>query len=372
MAAVDFPNSPTTNQVFTSGALSYQWDGAKWASGSMSGFAPVTNPTSGQNNYAPIASPTFTGTVTIPAGASIAGYAPIPNPIGGASNYAPIASPTFTGTVSGAAATFTGTVTTPASVDTSTQATFSMPIVVNLSGTTTGSFYIGTSLTTPLLYISATSSSSNIANGAYLNTAGTAWVASATAASIIAQASSSGSLNFYADTGLTVGNTYSPNNRFQIAATGVTSNPPFNPSGGIIGKTDGSNAAAGQVGEYLQNYTSAPGSAVSLNGWNVIVSISVSAGDWDVEGNVYWQPSSGVAANAVYGCISTISTGASDQYSLLNFGASTYALGGLQAMVVPYTRVTTSATATVYLNIFVGQSTGTCTAAGSIRARRVR
>lgn len=38
------------------------------------------------STYAPLASPTFTGTVTIPSGASIAGYAPL-------------ASPTFTGTV---------------------------------------------------------------------------------------------------------------------------------------------------------------------------------------------------------------------------------------------------------------------------------
>ena len=47
------------------------------------------------NSKAPIASPTFTGTVTIPAGASIAGYAPL-------------ASPTFTGTVSGITATMVG------------------------------------------------------------------------------------------------------------------------------------------------------------------------------------------------------------------------------------------------------------------------
>ena len=63
---------------------------------SISGFAKINNPTftgtvtipTGANiaGYAPLASPTFTGTVTIPSGASIAGYAPI-------------ASPTFTGTV---------------------------------------------------------------------------------------------------------------------------------------------------------------------------------------------------------------------------------------------------------------------------------
>jgi hypothetical protein len=47
---------------------------------------------------APLNSPTFTGTVTIPSGASISGYAPL-------------ASPTFTGTVTTAALTATGNFT---------------------------------------------------------------------------------------------------------------------------------------------------------------------------------------------------------------------------------------------------------------------
>lgn len=47
------------------------------------------------SGYAPLASPTFTGTVTIPAGASISGYLTTAS---ASSTYAPIASPTFTGT----------------------------------------------------------------------------------------------------------------------------------------------------------------------------------------------------------------------------------------------------------------------------------
>ena len=75
---------------------------------------------------APIASPTFTGTVTIPAGASISGYAPIESPtftgtVGGItatmvglgnvtneSKATMFSSPTFTGTVSGVTATHVG------------------------------------------------------------------------------------------------------------------------------------------------------------------------------------------------------------------------------------------------------------------------
>jgi len=28
--AIDFPNSPTTNQVFNSGGKSWRWDGSSW------------------------------------------------------------------------------------------------------------------------------------------------------------------------------------------------------------------------------------------------------------------------------------------------------------------------------------------------------
>lgn len=97
--------------------------------------------TTAASTYAPLASPTFTGTVTIPAGASISGYltsstaASTYQTISGmssylttataATTYAPLASPTFTGTVtipagasiSGyallASPTFTGTPAAP-------------------------------------------------------------------------------------------------------------------------------------------------------------------------------------------------------------------------------------------------------------------
>ena len=61
-------------------------------------------------DYSPIASPTFTGTVTIPSGASISGFAPLASPTftgtvtipSGASisGFAPLASPTLTGIIS--------------------------------------------------------------------------------------------------------------------------------------------------------------------------------------------------------------------------------------------------------------------------------
>ena len=60
----------------------------------ISGMSSYLTTSSASSTYAPIASPTFTGTVTIPAGASISGYLTTTD---AASTYAPLASPTFTG-----------------------------------------------------------------------------------------------------------------------------------------------------------------------------------------------------------------------------------------------------------------------------------
>lgn len=66
---------------------------------------------------------------------------------------------------------------------------------------------------------SAAAANFNISGGAQYN--GAAWVAKATVASIItASALTAGDIVFYADTGLTVGNTYSPNARMIIRPNG--------------------------------------------------------------------------------------------------------------------------------------------------------
>jgi hypothetical protein len=73
---------------------------------------------------APIASPTFTGTVTIPSGASISGFAPL-------------ASPTFTGTVAGVTSTHVGlgnvNNTTDANKPVSTATQTALDLKLNLS-----------------------------------------------------------------------------------------------------------------------------------------------------------------------------------------------------------------------------------------------
>ena len=124
--------APTTDQV-----LSFDGTELKWATVSGGGGAAwggITGTLSSQTDLqnaldlkAPLASPTFTGTVTIPAGASISGFAPL-------------SSPTLTGTP----------LSTTAAADTNTTQIATTAFVVGQASSTTpasnGTAAVGTSL----------------------------------------------------------------------------------------------------------------------------------------------------------------------------------------------------------------------------------
>ena len=63
MAAIDFPNAPTLNQIFTSGVQNWQWDGTAWnlvvstvvgatgATGPQGAPSSVTGPTGARGSF---------------------------------------------------------------------------------------------------------------------------------------------------------------------------------------------------------------------------------------------------------------------------------------------------------------------------------
>lgn len=125
------------------------------------------------------------------------------------------------------------------------------------------------------------------------------------------------------------------------------------------GAIDGSDAAAGDVGEYL----SATGGAVALtnNASGNVVSLDLPAGDWDVSGNVSF----------------TIGTG-THNYFAAGIGAmdvviqATYPSSVINMVLSTRTaRVNVTATTTVWVVAQAG-FTGTVSATGAIRARRMR
>jgi hypothetical protein len=172
-------------------------------------------------------------------------------------------------------------------------------------------------------------------------------------------------------------------NFFAALATYVTTGPITAPLQGV---TDGSNAAAGNVGEYISSIVPF-GSGVSLSSGTStqLATITLSAGDWDVTGEVYFSFPGTRTTTYYVGAISTSNASAFP-------GASTPADGGFDfgqqfpgsgatggGNTEPYTinglttRVSSNASVTLYLMCYISfTGSGTVTGYGALRARRVR
>ena len=149
----------------------------------------------------------------------------------------------------------------------------------------------------------------------------------------------------------------------------------FTSTSGVIGTTTNDNAAAGSVGEIIDS-TVLVGAAVSLTTSTQadVTSIALTAGDWDVWGNVALTLNAATVLTAFSSWIHTVSAtfptvpngGA---YSSI---ATTFTTGGSQVMPVGMRRISLAAPATIYLTAFTIFVTNTCAAYGYIGARRVR
>jgi hypothetical protein len=139
-----------------------------------------------------------------------------------------------------------------------------------------------------------------------------------------------------------------------------------------LGRTDGGNAPAGVVGEFVSS-TVASGSAVSLTSGTTanVTSIALTPGDWDVWGIVALHP----AASTVLG---NVSSGTSITSATLD-ALGTYETDTYQvtmtvdvAKSTARRRLSVSAATTVYMVVDATFTTSTCTAYGVLNARRVR
>lgn len=163
------------------------------------------------------------------------------------------------------------------------------------------------------------------------------------------------------------------NNAVSLNALGSDSNIIFSLTGKgtsgaqIQGKSNASANSAGYIGEFVSNVISS-GSAVSLMTTTAkdVTSISLTAGDWDVWGNIFLNDNA-TTILVLYGWISAISATVPD-VSLVNgyYGGLLNFLG----FSVPYNRINVSTTTTVYLSTYANFASGTVTACGGIYARR--
>lgn len=155
------------------------------------------------------------------------------------------------------------------------------------------------------------------------------------------------------------------------SATSIT----FTSTSGIIGTTTNDNAAAGSVGQIVES-TILIGSAVALTTATTanITSISLTAGDWSVYGNVWTNPNALTSCTSIQGAISTTSATLPTAPGSGAFIKNTesFTLGQSQGIYIGQTRLSLSATTTVYLVIQAAFSISTLSGYGYIGARRIR
>jgi hypothetical protein len=169
----------------------------------------------------------------------------------------------------------------------------------------------------------------------------------------------------------TIGSTTPNTGKFStLAATGLIS-----PTStiGVAGTVTNDAAQAGSVGEYVTATVAT--SAISLTSGAAanITSISLTAGDWDVNGAVGFLPAGTTVPSGVSVSISLTSAtlaliGDPGRSSII----ATMATGAGQAHCCGPVRVPLATTTTVYLVATGTFTVSTMTAGGTIRARRMR
>jgi hypothetical protein len=143
----------------------------------------------------------------------------------------------------------------------------------------------------------------------------------------------------------------------------------------IIGTTTNDSASAGRIGEYISSSV-ASGSAVSLTNATAadVTSVSLTAGDWDVDGLVAFTLNAATTMTIIAGWVSTTSA---TQPTLPNAGGmflsqNSFTTGVGQAHPTGSIRMSLASTTTVYLGARANFAVNTCAAYGFIGARRVR
>ena len=145
-----------------------------------------------------------------------------------------------------------------------------------------------------------------------------------------------------------------------------------NNTSGIVGVTDGSNANAGVVGEYISAQVTASTTGLTSASTTTVTSISLTAGDWDVIGAIAYNFGVGCIASSAYGAVSTGSSLPNSANGGSTFIATTLTAGTGLTLPVPSIRVNVTTTTTVNLIAYMAFTGGSCGAGGFIGARRRR
>lgn len=150
------------------------------------------------------------------------------------------------------------------------------------------------------------------------------------------------------------------------------------PSMPLMGVTDGSDAASGQVGELLRNIITTQNAVVNGIAADV-ATLNLTPGDWDVFGNIVTSGSSTKVSDIKIWLsnqsrtLPTAADMATFAISELNFGTGGQAGVNTNTQIATGpTRVNITTPTTMYLSCSIAWSGGTVATAGGIRARRMR
>ena len=196
-----------------------------------------------------------------------------------------------------------------------------------------------------------------------------------------ASATASGTLTLPAATDTLVGKATTDtltNKTFDSAGTGNTlqvSSVTVS-RGQYPGESSTGNATAGNVGEYVESVI-ASGSATSLTTATAksVTSISLTAGDWDVAGNISFIAAAGTSFTFIQCSISQTNNtqdATNGRSSMMSMAAVVPGAGTDFALAIQPVRLSLSGTTTVFIVAQAAFTVSTCTAFGMIRARRVR
>lgn len=151
-----------------------------------------------------------------------------------------------------------------------------------------------------------------------------------------------------------------------VQANAVTSSSPTITTPNIVGVTNGSNAAAGSVGEYMSGTTSIL--SISNATTTSLGSLFLTAGDWDFQCVGNFVLTGGTASDMYVGSSTTSNAfGPIGSYQAIS---GTNLLGS--AITSPINRVTITTSTTVYCTARVDGTQTSATFQSFLRARRIR
>lgn len=139
------------------------------------------------------------------------------------------------------------------------------------------------------------------------------------------------------------------------------------------GVIDGSDAAAGELGEVIASAIAGPGIGIGNNVPTNVTSLPLTAGDWDVRGEVWFHLGSGTTGDVEAG-ISQVSASLPGNPGAGSRATQTFThtANSGQVLALAPCRMSLAAAATVYLIAVCGFTAGSTTAYGRIEARRQR